>query len=85
MASHHTHTAKRAVSTYQSSREQEVSRRIEQVSAQLEEARVQAHCAQAAAHAAEMDLLARRLECEAALIHLADLADLLESLQVQTA
>ena len=84
MASHAIITAKRSALTTQAAREHAISRRIEHVAVQLEEARAQVQRAQIAVHAAEAGLLARRLECEAAVIHLADLADLLETLQEQS-
>lgn len=64
-------------------REQEILRRINHVAAELEEARTRMHRTQDAVHAAEECLMARRLECEAAALEVAELADLLESLQQQ--
>ncbi|HEV8192135.1 MAG TPA: hypothetical protein VGP82_11740 [Ktedonobacterales bacterium] len=63
--------------------EQELLRRIEHVAAELEEARSQMHLAQETIRAAQECLMARRLECEAAALRVAELADLLESLQQQ--
>jgi len=83
MASQIILTPRAALPTRRTRRGREFSRQIERVAAQLEDARAQMHRAQAAVHAAETDLLARRLECEAAVIQLAELADLLESLQEQ--
>ncbi len=61
--------------------EPELQRRIEHVVAELEEARSQMHRAQETVRAAEEYLMARRLECEASSLHVAELADLLETLQ----
>ncbi len=59
----------------------DVVRRMAHVAAELEDARAQLHAAQEAVHQAEDNLIARRLECEAVVLHIADLAELLESLQ----
>ena len=67
--------------THSAENEHEVQRRIERVVAELEEARCRMHRAQATVRAAEDCLMARRLACEAAALHVAELADLLESLQ----
>jgi len=58
-----------------------LERRIERVAAELEDARAQLHEAQEAVHAAEDTLIARRIACEEAALHIAELAELLESLQ----
>lgn len=85
MASQIILTTKGTALTRRTGRENAFSRQVERVAGQVEDARAQMHRAQAAVHVAETDLLARRLECEAAVIQLADLADLLESLQSSTA
>src|SRR5262249_55424788 len=83
MASQTIVTIKATAPTIRAGHKQAFSRRIEQVAAQLKDARAQMHHAQAPVHAAEPDLLARRVECEVAVTQLAELADLLESLQEQ--
>src|SRR5262245_22573609 len=69
------------IRTRSAENEHEVQRRIERVVAELEEARCQMHRAQETVRAAEECLMAWRLEWEAAALHVAELADLLESLQ----
>ena len=69
------------VCAHQTEQEQELLRRIEQVVAEVEDARSQMHRAQEAVHAAKECLMARRWECEAAALRVAELADLLETLQ----
>jgi chromosome segregation ATPase len=59
----------------------DLERRIAHVAAELEDARAHLHEAQEAVHAAEDTLIARRLDCEAVALHIAELAELLESLQ----
>lgn len=60
---------------------EDVERRIAHVAAELEDARAHLYEAQEAVHAAEESLIARRLDCETVALHIAELAELLESLQ----
>jgi len=62
-------------------RREGVEQRIAHVAAALEDARAQLHEAQKAVHAAEDNLIARRLDCETVALRMAELVELLESLQ----